>query len=55
MKEKFLAQYLGFYKTLKSNFWYADGYTIKNSVEWKKSSFRAIREDLIQFNYEVGA
>ena len=29
MKEKFLAQYFKFYKTLKSNFWNKDGYTVE--------------------------
>ena len=36
MKEKFLAQYFGFYKMLKSNFRNTDEYTDKNSVGWKK-------------------
>ena len=36
MKEKSLAEYFEFYKTWKPNFWNTDGYTNKNSVEWKK-------------------
>ena len=36
MEEKFLTQYFEFYKPLKSNFWNTDGYTNKDSVEWKK-------------------
>ena len=47
MKEKFLAQYFEFYKMLISNFWNTDGYTNKNSVEWKKLTFGSIREELI--------
>ena len=35
MKKKFLAQYCEFHKTLKSTFCNTDGYTGKNSVEWR--------------------
>ena len=51
IKEKFLAQYFEFYKTLKSNSWNKDGYTNKNSVKWKL--FGAIREELIQFSNKI--
>ena len=54
MKEKFLAQYFESCKTLKSSFWNTDGYTNKNSVEWKKLPFGAIMKKIIQFSHKIG-
>ena len=53
-EKKVLPQYCQFYKTLKFNFWNTDGYTNKNSLDWKKRSFEATREEKIQFSYKIG-
>ena len=39
---------------LKSSFWNTDGYTNKNSDEYKKSSFGVIKDELIQVSYKIG-